>query len=332
MRSRFLIAVASLFTLAASAQSAPFVARGSYPIQSGGGWDYLSVYKGRLYVAHSTQVNILDEASGDSLAVIPNTTGVHGVAFDPTSGHGFTSNGRLNNVTVFDLKTHAVLTTIATGQNPDAIFREPYTGYIITCNGRSANLSLIDPVHNTLEATIPVGGKPETAVSDGKGKLFVNIEDKNEVVCVDLVKLAIIRRWSLDGAEGPTGLQYDPIAKRLYVGCEGKLVVLDIYSGKVVATVPIGAGCDGVAFWPKKKWILTANGQSGTLSVIRAASPYKFVPVATIPTQKGARTLALDPDNGLVFLPTADFEQAAPGERPHVVPGTFHVLVYEPAK
>src|SRR4030095_178176 len=160
----------------------------TFHIQSAGGWDYIAVGPGnnRLYVSHGTQVNILDKTSGDSIGVIENTTGVHGIAFDKSQNKGFTSNGRLNNVTVFDLTTNKVITQIPTGANPDAIMYEPFTKKIITCNGRGKNLSIIDPVSNKLIDSIDVGGKPETAVSNGSGKFYVNIEDKNEIVEVDL--------------------------------------------------------------------------------------------------------------------------------------------------
>ena len=154
----------------------------TFHIASPGGWDYITVNNGKIYVSHGTQVNILDEKTGDSIGVIPNTTGVHGIAFDNELGKGYTSNGRLNNVTVFDLKTNAVLTQIPTGENPDAIYFEPFSKKIITNNGRSKNLSVIDPVTNTVVSTIDVGGKPEEGSSDGAGKLYVNIENKNEVI------------------------------------------------------------------------------------------------------------------------------------------------------
>src|SRR6185436_14850783 len=162
-----------------------------YHIASPGGWDYIAVNEGKLYVSHSTQVNILNEETGDSVGYIPNTTGVHGIAFDKVLNTGYTSNGRLNNVTVFDLKTNSILGQIPTGENPDAINYEPFTKTIITCNGRSKTLSVIDPKTNKVVATIDVGGKPEEAVSDGNGTLFVNIEDKNEIVSVDLAKFSV---------------------------------------------------------------------------------------------------------------------------------------------
>ena len=204
-----------LASLLASAQNNDYKVVKTYHIPSTGGWDYIAVNDGKIYVSHGTQVNILNEANGDSVGFIPNTNGIHGIAFNNEMKRGYTSNGRLNNVTVFDLISKEVITQIATGENPDAILFEPHTKTIITCNGRSKNLSVIDPKTNTVVATIDVGGKPETAVSDGNGKLFVNIEDKNEIAAVDLKTHSVSDHWPL-GAEGPTGLAYDKSTKRLF--------------------------------------------------------------------------------------------------------------------
>lgn len=302
----------------------------TYHIASPGGWDYIAVNNGRLYVSHGTQVNILNEETGDSIGYIPNTTGVHGIAFDNEHGKGYTSNGRLDNVTVFDLKTNQVMAQIATGQNPDAIMYEPFTKMIITCNGRSKNLSLIDPVAEKTVDSIDVGGKPETAVSDGHGKLFVNIEDKSEIVEVDLVKRTVLNHWSLKPAEGPTGLAFDPDTKRLFAGCDKMLAVVNSETGALVMTIPIGAGCDGTAFDIKKKLIYTSNGE-GTLSVIQAKGANKFETLGNFPTRRGARTIAIDQKNGTLFLPTAEFDPTKTGQngRPLMIPGTFQVLVVQ---
>ena|SRR5436190_3352845 len=301
----------------------------TYHIASAGGWDYIAVHEGRLYVSHGTQVNILNEETGDSVSYIPNTTGVHGIAFDDALAKGYTSNGRLNNVTVFDLKTNEVLGQIATGQNPDAIMYEPFTKMIITCNGRSKNLSLIDPKGQKTIDSIDVGGKPETAASDGNGNLFVNIEDKNEIVEVDLKNLKVINHWPL-GAEGPTGLVYDKITKRLFAGCDKQLVVVNAMNGSVVDKIPIGDGCDGVAFDPKKKIIFTSNGE-GTISAILEVNGDKFSLLGNYPTKRGARTITIDEAKETLFLPTADFDptKTAPNGRPMMVPGTFQVLVVQ---
>ena len=329
MKKFFLLLAISLVQLA-NAQTA-FKITNTFHIASTGGWDYLAVspINDWLYVSHGTQVNILNKTSGDSVGVIENTTGVHGIAFDMADKKGFTSNGRLNNVTVFDLYTNKALAQIATGINPDAIMYEPYSKKIITCNGRSKNLSIIDPEQNKLIDSVDVGGKPETAVSDGEGKLFVNIEDKNEIVVVDTKTFKVINHWSIAPGEGPTGLAIDKKTKRLFAGCEKLLVVMDATNGNIVDKITIGDGCDGVAFDEILNNIYTANGADGTLSVIHEEAPSKFALVQTLATKKSARTITLDNKTHAVYLPAADLEAPEPGQkgRPRMKPGTFQVLV-----
>jgi YVTN family beta-propeller protein len=304
----------------------------TFHIPSAGGWDYIAVGPGnnRLYVSHGTQVNILNQTTGDSIGVIPNTNGVHGIAFDKSQNRGYTSNGRLNNVTVFDLTTNAVITQIATGINPDAIMYETFTKKIITCNGRSKNLSIIDPITNKLIDSVDVGGKPETAVSNGKGKLYVNIEDKNEIVEVDLKTWKVDAHWPITPAEEPAGLAIDTKTNRLFAGCGNKmLAVVDATNGKLVQTLVIGDGCDGSGFDPGTKNIFASNGD-GTLSVYHEGAADKYELVANVPTKRGARTIAVDEQSHLIYMPTADFEPADPNvpkSRPKMIPGTFQVLV-----
>jgi YVTN family beta-propeller protein len=313
-----------------SAQSASgFQVRKVFHIASAGGWDYIAVGPGnnRLYVSHGTQVNILDETTGDSVGVIPNTTGVHGIAFVPSLGKGYTSNGRLNNVTVFDLKSNQVLGMITAGTNPDAIMYDEYSKLIITCNGRSNDLSLIDPVAGAVVATIPVGGKPETAVTDRNGKIFVNIEDKNEIISVDITNRKILSRWSLAPAEGPTGLAIDLKNNKLFAGCEKTMVVLDISAGKVTARVPIADGCDGVVFDPATGYAFASCGE-GKLSIVQGSANGEYKLLENIPTKASARTIAINEKRQILYLPAAEFEKpVTPGTRPPVVPGTFQVLV-----
>ena len=302
----------------------------TFHIASPGGWDYLAIgpVNDWLYVSHGTQVNILNKKTGDSVGVIENTTGIHGIAFDVADKKGFTSNGRLNNVTVFDINTNKVLAQIATGQNPDAIMYESFSKKIITCNGRSKNLSIIDPVNYKVIDSVDVGGKPETAVSDGAGKIFVNVEDKNEIVEIDMKTFKVINHWSLSPAEGPTGLEYDKTTKRLFAGCDKLLVVLDAVTGKVIDRLPIGDGCDGVAFDADSKNIYTSNGE-GTMTVIHEDNANKFSMLENIVTKRGARTIILDKKSHLIYLPTAEFEAQDPNQkgRPKMKPGTFQVLV-----
>jgi YVTN family beta-propeller protein len=326
-----ILAISSSFLLQAQ-NNKPFHVLKIFHIASGGGWDYITVGPGnnRLYVSHGTQVNILDKTTGDSLGVIENTTGVHGIAFDKSLNRGFTSNGRLNNVTVFDLETNAVITQIPTGQNPDAILYEPFIKKIITCNGRSKNLSIIDPVENKLTDSIDVGGKPETAVSDEAGRLYVNIEDKNEIVVVDLKAFKVEAHWPLAPAEEPTGLAIDRETNRLFAACGNKLLaIINAKDGKLIKTLAIGDGCDGAGFDTVTKNIFTSNGE-GTMSVYHEKTANDFEKVTTVTTKRGARTITVDQQTHWIYLPTADFEPADPANpnaRPKMKPGTFQVLV-----
>lgn len=306
-----------------------------FPVSGNGFWDYLAIdpASGHLFVAHGTQVNVLDKTSGRQLAVIDSTLGVHGIAFDDARGKGYISDGRLNRVTVFDLKSFRVLKQIPVGANPDAIFYEDYSGKIITCNGRSQDLSIIDPATDQVLATTPVGGKPETAVSDGKGKIFVNIENKSEIALVDARDFSVKARWSIAPGESPTGLVLDRKHNRLFAGCDNKLlVVMDAANGKLVTTVPIGDGCDGVGFDESLHLVFASCGE-GTLTVIRQLTADRYEVQANVPTQRGARTMAVDPVTHLVYLPTAAFgpppapSKENPRPRPSLLPDSFQVLV-----
>jgi DNA-binding beta-propeller fold protein YncE len=303
----------------------------SYSIPSDGGWDYIAVNNHKIYVSHGTQVNILDENSGDSIGVIPGTTGVHGIAFDNSLNRGYTSNGRLNNVFVFDLATNKILNQISTGENPDAISYEPFTKTIITCNGRGKSLSVIDPTKAAVIATIQLDAKPEEAVSNGKGKLYVNLEDKNEIAEIDMKAIQVLNRWSIAPGESATGLVLDTKTNRLFAGCNNKmLAVVDASNGKVITTVPIGDGCDGVVFDEQEKMVYASCGE-GIITAIKEISENKFEVAATIPTKRSARTITIDQRNHTLFLPAADIAPAEPGTDEHarrkMVPGSFQVLV-----
>jgi YVTN family beta-propeller protein len=316
------------------AQTGGFHVLKTFHIASPGGWDYIAVGPGnnRLYVSHGMQVNILNQTTGDSVGVIENTTGVHGIAFIPSLNKGYTSNGRLNNVTVFDLTTNAVLGQVATGENPDAIMYESFSKKIITCNGRSKDLSIIDPVENKVMATVAVGGKPETAVSDDAGKIFVNVEDKNEIVVVNAKTFTVENHWTLAPGDAPTGLAIDKKTNRLFAGCSDNklLVVMDAGNGNIIDKITIGEGCDGVAFDAIHSNIFTSNGE-GTLTLIHEQSASSFKVVETVITKRSARTLAIDEQKQMVYLPAADMEKPAAGSdpkaRPKMIPGTFQVLV-----
>ncbi len=317
----------------ASAQTGGYHVVNTFHIPSPGGWDYIAVspVNGNIYVSHSTQVNILNQNTGDSVGVIPNTTGVHGIAFAPEFKKGFTSNGKLNTVTVFDINTNAVLAQIKTGENPDAIMYDPFSKKVYTCNGRSKDLSVIDPATNEVVKTVDLGGKPETPVSDETGNLYINIEDKSEIAVVNTKTYTVTNRWKIGNGKEPSGLAIDVKTKRLFAGCDNKLlIVMNAENGKVVKELPIGDGCDGVAFDAELQNVFSSNGE-GTLTVIHEKSAKEFSVVENATTKKGARTLAVDEKTHHVYLPTADFLPADPNEkehrRPGIVPGSFQVLV-----
>jgi len=310
-----------------------------FKIASPGGWDYISVGpdNNRLYVSHGMQVNILDLTTGDSIGVIDSTKGVHGIAFNKKMNKGFTSNGRTNNVTVFDLTTNKTLDTLHTGTNPDAIIFETFTNTVVTCNGRSKDLSFIDVDKKKIIATVDVAGKPETAVSNDKGMLYVNVEDKNEIAAIDLKTFKIVNHFSLLPGESPTGLEIDKATNRLFATCEKLLVIMDATTGKIVSKVKIGEGCDGAAFDNATKNIFTSNG-SGTLSVIHEDGPDKYTLVGNFASKNSARTIAIDEKSHAVFMPAADFEPQPPagadGKRPRakMIPGSFQIVVMQPSK
>ena len=333
MPTKFLtLFIFGMFFLATTfAQNTSFKVAKIYPISSAGGWDYIAVNDHKLYVSHGTQVNILDENSGDSIGFIPGTIGVHGITFYNDLHKGYTSNGRLNNVFVFDLGNNKILKQIATGENPDAISYDDFSKKIITCNGRSKSLSIIDPVKDEVIATIALDGKPEEATTNGKGKLFVNLEDKNEIAVVDMSAFSVLDKWPIAPGEAATGLAMDRKNNLLFAGCDNKrLVVVNAENGKVITSLPIGEGCDGVVFDAKQQLIFTSNGE-GNITVIKEINDHKFQVVQTVPTKKTARTLTIDPSTHTLFLPAADIEPVAPGSaataRRKIVPGSFKVLV-----
>jgi YVTN family beta-propeller protein len=333
MKSLFIGMLSALAFVAHAQQLSGYTILKQFSISGNAGWDYLSVHGHELYVSHGNQVNILDKVTGDSLGILSNTEGVHGIAFIEAEGKGYTSNGRLNTVTVFRLADHQELQQIPAGQNPDAILYDPFSGMLVTCNGRSNDLTVINPKTNKVINTIPVGGKPETAVTDGRGKWFVNIEDKNEIVVINARNLTVVARWSIAPGESPTGLAYDPVTRLLFAGCEKRLMVVDAVDGKIVEVLPIGDGCDGVALDIDRRLVFTSNGE-GNMTIVKI-NPGKHCSVwETIPTQKGARTIAIDEGTHQLYLPTAEFGEwpagAKQGTRPPLKAGSFHVMVIGP--
>lgn len=304
-----------------------------HAIHSNGGWDYITVdnQAKKMYVSHSTQVNILSTLTGDSIGVIPNTAGVHGVALVKGLNKGYTSNGRTNNCTVFDLTTSTEITTLSVGTNPDAIFYDEFSKKIYVFNGWSSDATVIDPQTDKVVATIALGGKPETGVSDGKGKIFVNSETTNEVVVIDANTYTVINRFKINGGEEPSGLAIDRATNRLFIGCGGNatMVVMDAANGTNLSSFKIG-DCDGMAFDPASKMIYASNGD-GNVSVFKELNANKVVFMENVPTEKSARTIGIDLTTHHIFLPAAKMEAPAPTAenakpRAKMVPGSFHII------
>jgi DNA-binding beta-propeller fold protein YncE len=332
-----LFAAFSLFAMAAvtlSAAPPTYKVVNKIKVGGTGGWDYSYVDSAnhRLYVSHNTQTEVIDTATDKVVGHIPDTNGVHGIAIANDLGKGFTSNGRDNDVSVFDLKDLKVLSRIKTGQNPDAIIYEPVTHRVFTFNGRSSDSTAIDAkTGSVITASIPMGGKPEFSQVDGKGNIFVNIEDKNEIVVIDAKNALVSKRYSIAPCASPSGLAIDPKKLLLYSVCgDNKVMVIsDPSSGKVVGTAPIGAGPDGVAF--DDGFAFSSNGRDGNITMVGETSPGKFEVIATITTEPGARTVAADQKAHKLYLPTAEM---APGPdkdgkkgRPQPVAESFHIIV-----
>jgi DNA-binding beta-propeller fold protein YncE len=314
---------------AAQSNSGNYHLTKTVPVPGDEGWDYLTVDRlgRRVYVSHGSHVVVLDADTNAIVGDIPDTQGVHGIAVVPEAGRGFTSNGRANTVTVFDLKSLKAVGTVKAGTNPDAIIYDTATRRVFTMNGRSQDTTAIDSANGSVVGTLPLGGKPEFAVADGKGTIFVNLEDKSELVQFDSHNLTILHHWPLAPCEEPSGLAANWKTRRLFAGCSNKMMaVIDADSGKIVATVPIGQGVDANAFDPETNLAFASTGD-GNLSVVRADAPDNFSIVATVPTKKSARTMALDLKTHAIFLSAADFDPPAAGERRgKMKPGSFVVL------
>lgn len=298
------------------------------------GWDYLSLDAGHLYVSRSDHVIVLDTRSGKQIGEIDGLSGVHGIALADDLHRGFISNGRANSVTVFDLPTLKVEQTIAVnGEGPDSILYDPFSRRVFTFNGHSNDASVIDAKTGKLLGKIALPGKPEFAVSDGHGHVYDNIEDKHELVEIDPATMKIAAIWPLANCEEPSGLAIDTAHRRLFSVCQNEnMAVVDANTGRPVAEVPIGDGPDAAAFDPQRQLVFSSNGESGTLTVIHEDDAGRYRVVSTVPTQKSARTMALEPD-GDIYLAAAQFgmrpapSAANPRGRPPLLPGTFVILV-----
>jgi len=326
-RIPFALAIfAGAVTLTAAATGYHVV--GEIKIGGEGSWDYLTMDSAarRLYVSHATHVVVVDPDAGKVVGDIPDTPGVHGIAIAPELNRGFVSNGRGNNVTIFDLKTLKTIGQVATGENPDSIRYDPASGRVFTFNGRSSNSTAIDAKTGTVAGTIALGGKPEFSVADGKGNVFANLENTNEIAVIDSAKLTVTKKYSLSPCDGPSGLAIDTKDRKLFSVCSNRMMAIsDPDTGKVVATPAIGAGSDGVTFDPGTGYAFSSNGD-GTLTIVQQTGG-KWEVAENIATERGARTIALDEKTHKVFLPTAKTAPSQGAGRATYLPDSFKVLI-----
>jgi len=334
MRSlaRVMIAGAMLTGAALHAQDGPYRLVKEIAVGGEGGWDYLSVDPAahRLYVSHATRVVAIDTRTDKVIGEIADTPGVHGFVVAGGTGHGFSSNGREGKASMVDLKTLQTIRKIDTGANPDFILYEPKQKEVYTFNGGGKSATVIDAATGSVVATIPLGGKPEAGVSDGAGRVFVNIENLNNVAVIDVATHTVAANWPIAPGEEAAGLAMDPKSHRLFIGAHNKLMLMmDSTNGHVLAQVPIGNGVDSTWFDPGTGYVFSSCGD-GTTTIAHEDSRDKLTVVQTLKTQQGSRTMTLDPATHKIYLSAIDYEPQASDskERPKMKPGTFKILTY----
>ena len=311
------------------------------PIDGEGGWDILTIdpTANRLYLSHATKVVVVDLGKNSVIGEIADTPGVHAFVAVPEVQRGFSSNGKESKSSVVDLTTLKTISKIDTGSNPDAVVYEPRHGEVYVFNHTGNSVTVINSKTATVSATIPLGGTPEfAAVDQAAGRVYCNIEDKSEVVAIDTTKHEVVAHWPLAPGEEPSGIAFDAAHHRLFSTCHNKMMtMLDTQSGKVVDTTAIGTGVDGAAFDDATQLVFASCGE-GVTNIVKEETPEKLRAVQTLKTERGARTMALDPKTHRIYLPTAQFAPApspSPGAsptRPSIVPNTFKLLVYAPAE
>jgi DNA-binding beta-propeller fold protein YncE len=308
------------------------------PIPGDGFWDYLTTDPAtdRVFVSHGAEVDVVDAKKGEVVGKIEGLKLVHGIALAPEFNHGFISDGGANQVVVFDMKTLAKVGEVAAGMNPDGIIYDPESKRVFAFNGRSASATAVDAEKGTLAGTVMLEGKPEFPAPDGKGHVYVNIEDKSEVMEIDSKALTVLNKWPLAPCEEPSGMAMDTKTRRIFSGCDNQLMsVMDADTGKVVATVPIAEGVDATWFDPGTKIVFNSCGREGVLTVIHEDSPDKYTVVENVKTEQGARTMALNPKTHMVYLALAQVEMLPPADgdpkgrpRRKVKPGSFGLLEF----
>ncbi len=337
MKTPFLNLAALLVCLASAvpALAQDYKMTGSIPVGGSGGWDYLTADSAnrRLYVSHGPLVNVIDLDSEKPAGTITGFKGIHGIAIADDLGMGFISDGGSNQVVSFDLKTLVVKDKIAAGTNPDGILYDPFSKRVFAFNGRSKDATAIDASSGKVAGTISLPGKPEFPASDGKGGLFVNIEDKNEIDRIDPKSLMVTAHWPVSPCESPSGLAIDPDGEKLFAVCENKMMaVVDAKTGKVIATPAIGEGPDAAGYDPGTHMAFSSNG-SGTVTVVKAGGDGGYTVAQTVETQRSARTMALDTKTHKLYLSAASFGPTPaatpdhPRQRPSILPDSFKILV-----
>ncbi|HEV3146257.1 MAG TPA: hypothetical protein VGZ47_20385, partial [Gemmataceae bacterium] len=298
------LAAAATATLAAPPSVYHIIKKVNIP--GTGGWDYVSVDEAgrRVYIAHATQVEVLDADTSELVGTIPNTPGVHGVAIAAEFGRGFISAGKSDSVIIFDLKTLKPLGEVKVGKKPDAIIYDPATKHVYAMNGDSDSTTVINAADGKVVGTIDLGGGPEFAVADGKGSVYINLEEKADTVHIDSNALKVLHHWPLAPGGTATALAFDPQTRRLFAGCRGGqlMVVLDADSGKIITTAPIGERVDAAAYDPATKLVFMSTG-GGTIAVFHQDSADKYTLLENLPTNSGSKTMGLDPKTHHLFVP-----------------------------
>ncbi len=336
---RFLVVLLTLLgmLISAPAQDSGFKVIDKVQLGGEGGWDYLyaDTLTGMLFISRGTHVQVMDMSQKTLVGDIPNTNGVHGIALAHEFGKGYISDGRDTAVTVFEVQSFKTLKVIKIkGINPDAIIYDGASKRVFTFNGRSGDATAIDARSDSVVGTVPLGGKPEFAQADGKGTIFVNIEDKSTIAAFDARTLKVLKSWSIAPGAEASGLAIDREHHLLFsVAGNKKMIVSDYEAGKVVGDVPIGEGPDAAAFDPVTQLAFSSNGRDGTITVVHEDAPDKFTVVGNVETQRSARTMSLDPSTHLIYLSAAEFGKAPeptkenPRPRPTMVPGSFTILI-----
>jgi YVTN family beta-propeller protein len=276
------------------------------PLPGVGGWDYLTVdaTARRVYISHATQVEVLDADTQKSVGTIPDTLGVHGIALAPDLGRGFTSAGKADSVIIFDLKTLKAILAVKTGKKPDAIIFDPATSRVFAMNGGSDSTTAINAADGSVAGTINLGGGPEFSVADGEGNVWVNLEDKSELVQINSKTLKIANRWPVAPCESPSSMAFDSANRRIFIGCRNHLMaVVNADTGKIVGTYPIGDHVDASAFDPETKLVFNSLGE-GSIAVFHQDSADKYTALASIPTAEGSKTMALDIKTHRIYVPS----------------------------